>query len=241
MLASFIRSITPSSSLPFRQRFVGAPSTILPNTKSSALQLSVRLSPPLSSRWLCKSVACSRRPFSRLSGEFHSSSVTRHRPLHCSLPTDPIKWDPLFSLTRSHMGRRPLLGRSAESGIRNGIETPFISNDAANRQHVGFLRFFRHIFPPTQLFRRVTCRRTGTLRLRHAIPYESSSRDYQIFFFMSFSMTSFEASFSRIRLYFSPSARAPIAPFIDSTCLPKSQFPRFSTVPIPQQCVISSG
>lgn len=144
-------------------------------------------------------------------------------------------------LTHSHLGRRHLLRGSTESGIRIGTETPIISNDAANREHFGFLWLRRRVFPPIQLFRHITCRRTGTLHLRRSIPYELSFRDYQIFFAMSFSMTSSEASFSRIRLLFSPSARAQIDPFTGSMSLRMYQSPRFSSVPIQQLCVVSSG
>lgn len=78
-------------------------------------------------------------------------------------------------LTCSHLGRRPLLRRLTESGIRNGVETPIVSDDAASGKHLGLLRLLCRVFPPTQLLRHVTCRWKGTLRLRCAIIQPSSS------------------------------------------------------------------
>ena len=54
----------------------------------------------VASRWFGKSVACPRRSFSCLCGEFHSSSIAHHRPLCRSLPADRVKWDPSFSHTQ---------------------------------------------------------------------------------------------------------------------------------------------
>ena len=61
-------------------------------------------------RWLGESVACSRRSFARVSGEFHCRSVAYHRPLRRSLPADRVKWDPPFSHTQPH-GRATSISR----------------------------------------------------------------------------------------------------------------------------------
>ena len=93
----FFHTVHHSFSILFQQPFVGALSIILLNTRSCVRLLSVRFSSFFSSRWLRESVASSRRPFDRLSGEFLSVSVTHHGSLHRSLPSGRTQWDPTLS------------------------------------------------------------------------------------------------------------------------------------------------
>lgn len=115
------------------------------------------------------------RPFDRLSGEFLSVGVTHHGSLHRSLPSGRTQWDPTLSYMQPPGKATSTAKTYGIRGIRNGVETPIVSDDAASGKHLGLLRLLCRVFPPTQLLRHVTCRWKGTLRLRCAIIQPSSS------------------------------------------------------------------